>query len=64
LKLRDLEGHLRAYGCRKLDEGGNHTRWLGPRGKRSVVPRHREIDHRLARDICRQLRVPPPRGTK
>ncbi|MGZ5413336.1 MAG: hypothetical protein ACXWHH_12695 [Solirubrobacterales bacterium] len=48
-----------------MDEGGNHSRWAGPADKqRSAVPRHREIDYRLARTICKQLGIPPPRGAR
>jgi mRNA interferase HicA len=54
MKRRDLERHLRAHGCRQIDEGENHSRWAGPEGARSAVPRHREIDYGLARKICRQ----------
>jgi predicted RNA binding protein YcfA (HicA-like mRNA interferase family) len=64
MKRRDLERHLRAQGCRQIDEGGSHSRWAGPHGKRSVVPRHREIDFGLARKICRQLQVSPPSGPR
>lgn len=62
MKRRQLERHLRKQACHKLDEGGNHTRWVGPGGARSAVPRHREIDYRVAREICKQLRVPAPEG--
>jgi mRNA interferase HicA len=64
LKRRALEKHLRAQGCRKLDEGGNHTRWVAESGLRSAVPRHREVDWKLARSICKQLGVPAPEGGK
>jgi predicted RNA binding protein YcfA (HicA-like mRNA interferase family) len=64
VKRRELERHLRAHGCRKIDEGGNHTRWAGANGARSVVPRHREIDFVLARKICAQLEVEPPSGRR
>jgi predicted RNA binding protein YcfA (HicA-like mRNA interferase family) len=64
VKRRQLEQHLIAEGARKIDEGGNHTRWIGPTGRRSVVPRHREIDHRLARAICKQLDVAAPSGSR
>lgn len=64
MKLRELERHLIAHGCGQIDQGGSHTRWAGPRGARSVVPRHREIDHLLARKICKQLDVPPPTGSR
>jgi len=59
-----LSGHRRDHGCREIDEGGNHTRWAAASGKRrSAVPRHREIDYRLAQSICKQLGVAPPKGT-
>jgi mRNA interferase HicA len=65
LKRRTLERHLRDHGCRIIDEGGNHTRWSGPGGAgRSTVPRHREIDFRLAREICKQLGVAAPAGSR
>jgi predicted RNA binding protein YcfA (HicA-like mRNA interferase family) len=64
VKRRDLERHLLACGCRHFHEGGNHAIWIGPRGTRSVVPRHREIDFGLARKICRQLGVSPPAGAR
>ena len=59
MKRRDLERHLRAEGCRQIDEGANHARWAGPGGTRSVVPRHREIDFGLARWLVNRL---PPTG--
>lgn len=64
MKRRRLEKHLRAQGCRKLDEGGNHTRWVAASGERSAVPRHREIDWKLVRSICQQLGVPAPTGSR
>jgi len=64
MKRRELERHLRAVGCRVVDEGGNHTRWRGSGGQRSVVPRHREIPYTLARKICAQLGVDPPTGAR
>jgi hypothetical protein len=64
VKRRALERHLRDQGARKIDEGGNHTRWSGPTGKRSAVPRHGEIDFSLARAICKQLGIGPPTGSR
>jgi mRNA interferase HicA len=64
MKRRDLERHLRQLGCRQIDEGGNHSRWVGPGGARSAVPRHREIDFGLARKICHQLEVASPSGPR
>lgn len=65
MKRRDLERHLRAHGCRLIDEGANHSKWGvhdGPR--QTAVPRHREIDFTLVRGICRQLGIPAPRGSR
>ena len=64
MKLRQLERHLREHGCHRIDEGGNHTRWIGPTDKRSAVPRHREISPVLARAICKQLDIPAPTGSR
>jgi mRNA interferase HicA len=64
LKRRELERHLREHGCRLIDQGGGQTRWAGPTGRRSAVPRHREIDFGLARAICKQLGIPPPAGPR
>jgi len=60
MKHRDLERHLRATGCRRVGEGANHTKWRGPAGPPSAVPRHREIAPGTVRAICRQLGVDPP----
>jgi len=64
VKRRDLERHLRAHDCWPIDEPQNQNRWAEPRGTRSVIPRHREIDLALARKICAQLGVPPPTGSR
>ena len=60
MKLRDVERHLLDQGARKVGEGANHSKWRGPAGAPSVVPRHREIDYRLVRKICGDLGVEPP----
>jgi len=37
---------------------GRHSIYLNPaNGKRAPVPRHGEIDNRLAREICRELDI-------
>jgi predicted RNA binding protein YcfA (HicA-like mRNA interferase family) len=60
VKLRDLERHLRAQGCREIGQGGNHTKWRGPTERPSAIPRHKEIKPALVRAICRQLEIDPP----
>ncbi|MEJ7892693.1 MAG: type II toxin-antitoxin system HicA family toxin [Solirubrobacteraceae bacterium] len=64
MKLRDVERHLLDQGARRVGEGANHTKWRGPEGSPSVVPRHREIDFRLVRKICRDLGIEPPDGLR
>ncbi|MGH2903165.1 MAG: type II toxin-antitoxin system HicA family toxin [Solirubrobacteraceae bacterium] len=64
MKRRDLERHARAQGAHPFDEGGNHTRWMGPNGEQSAIPRHREIGYKLARTICKQLGIAPPAGSR
>jgi mRNA interferase HicA len=61
VKRLDLIRHLEAHGCELLREGGNHSVYVNRlRGRTSTVPRHREINDRLARKICRDLGIPDP----
>ena len=60
MKRRALERHLREHGAAILDEGAKHTKWRGPTGGRSIVPRHNEIAPGVAVAICKQLGVPTP----
>ncbi|MBP7961610.1 MAG: type II toxin-antitoxin system HicA family toxin [Caldilineaceae bacterium] len=62
MKRRDLVKHLRSYGCELLREGGRHSWWHNPAlNRRSSVPRHTEIGDILAKKICNDLGVPPPK---
>ncbi|MEZ4494917.1 MAG: type II toxin-antitoxin system HicA family toxin [Dehalococcoidia bacterium] len=61
MKRGDLLRRLRQYGCILKREGRSHSIWLNPEtGVAETVPRHAEIDDRLARKICRRLGVPEP----
>jgi len=62
VKRRDLERHLRSHGLKLLREGGNHSFWGIDAERSTAVPRHREIDHRLAPKICKDLGIPLPPG--
>ena len=55
MKRRDLVRHLEAFGCHLLKEGRKHSRFvnLADTTRQATVPRHREIDEFLAREICR-----------
>ena len=53
VKRRDLEKKLTEYGWRFLRAGGRHDIWTD--GEREeAVPRHREINERLAEAILRR----------
>jgi len=59
MKRGDLLRYLEGYGCKLQREGSRHSIYVNPtNGKKTSVPRHMEIDNRLARKICRQLDVP------
>ena len=61
MKLRDLERHLRQQGCVLFREGGAHTVWLKPAGRKiASVPRHREIKEGTVLGICKQLEIARP----
>lgn len=64
MKRRELERHLRDHGIKLLREGGNHSFWGIDAERSTAVPRHREIDYRLARKICKDLGIPPPNGSR
>jgi mRNA interferase HicA len=61
VKRRALLQHLKKYGCELYREGANHSIYWNPEnGEVSPVPRHTEIDNNLARDICKDLKIPRP----
>jgi mRNA interferase HicA len=62
MKRRDLIRHLESHGCELLREGGRHSWWHNPsQNRRSAIPWHRELNDILARKICRDLGVEPPK---
>jgi hypothetical protein len=62
MKRRQLLRYLQDYDCEVSHEGGDHTHVRNnANGKRSVVARHREIEKRVVRTICKQLDIPPPK---
>ena len=61
MKRRYLLNHLRQQGCQLLREGGEHSIWENPaHGRRTVIPRYREINDLTAAGIGRPLGVPFP----
>jgi len=62
MKRKDLIRHLLKNRCIFIREGARHSVFFNPLTKRvSTVPRHPEIDNFLAKKICRDLGVEPPR---
>ena len=62
MKRHELIGHLKRQGCQLDREGSRHTIYTNPvSGAKAPVPRHAEIDNRLARKICQQLAITPIR---
>ncbi len=62
MKRYALLEHLKTEGCALLREGGRHSIWVNSATNAvAPVPRHSEIDNRLAEKICQQLGVVQPR---
>ena len=60
MKRRQLIKHLEDQGCELYKEGRKHSRWWHPKlGTHATVPRHNEIKNVLAKQICKQLKIPP-----
>ena len=56
MKRRQFIRQLLKEGCVMLRHGARHDIYLNPEtGQRQPVPRHSEIDERLARHIRKQL---------
>ncbi|WP_084155537.1 type II toxin-antitoxin system HicA family toxin [Ruminobacter sp. RM87] len=53
MKKRDLEKAVRANGARPV-KGSNHDKWYSKKGYMFTIPRHREIDDVLAKQIIKQ----------
>lgn len=57
MKRTDLVRELEKLGCVLIRHGANHDWYQNPRTKISQpVPRHREINERLAKHIIKMLR--------
>ena len=62
MKRRELIKHLENFGCEFRREGGDHTRYVNWKLKKSTsIPRHNEIKEMLAKKICKDLGIPPPK---
>ena len=62
MKRKDLIRHLIKNGCIFIREGAKHSVFFNPLlRKTSTIPRHTEIDNFLAKKICRDLGIKPPK---
>lgn len=62
MKRKDLIRHLLKNGCIFIREGAKHSVFFNSLlRKTSTVPRHTEVDDFLAKKICRDLGIEPPR---
>jgi mRNA interferase HicA len=55
MRRRDLEREMRSLGWRFLRRGGRHDIWTDGE-RQEAVPRHTEINEKLARAILRRAR--------
>jgi len=56
VKRRDLIKQLESMGCEFIRHGGKHDWYQNPSTKVSqAVPRHREVNERLAKKIIKML---------
>jgi predicted RNA binding protein YcfA (HicA-like mRNA interferase family) len=61
MKPIDPIRHLEQHGCEFLRQGSNHTMYVNRKARRSsAVPRHRELNDFLARNICDDLLIQRP----
>ena len=59
MKRIDLIRTIESYGCELVRHGGNHDWYRNPiAGVAQPVPRHREINEHLSRQIIRLLTSP------
>lgn len=58
MKRRELLQRMRVCGAKFVREGGSHTIFVNPRTQTLIpVPRHVEINDRLAEKILREARA-------
>jgi predicted RNA binding protein YcfA (HicA-like mRNA interferase family) len=62
MKRKKLIRHLLKQGCIFIREGVKHSVFYNPLLKKtSTIPRHSEIDDFLAKKICKDLGISPPK---
>jgi len=56
MKLLLLQQKLRALGCEFHRQGGNHEIWSYENGRNFPLPRHKDIDERLAKSMIEKAK--------
>ena len=59
MKKKDLEKRLRELGWTFLRHGGSHDIWHNGKGEQEQVPRHNEVNERLAKAILKVAKSTP-----
>jgi len=63
MKRKDLIKYLLQSKCIFIRESVKHSVFFNPPMKKSsTLPRHNEIDNFLAKKICRDLGIEPPKN--
>ena len=58
MKRKKLIKQLESFGCYLLRHGANHDIYLNPKnGQKQPVPRHKEVDEKLAKHIIKYLGI-------
>lgn len=61
MNRKKFERHLRDHGCVFRHRGGSHDIWWNVNKIISApIPRHKDIDADLVKEICKQLGAPVP----
>ncbi len=56
MKRKELIQKITSFGCELVRHGSRHDLYRNPKtGKKQPIPRHDEIDERLAKHIIKEL---------
>ncbi len=64
MKRNKFLKYLNEHNCGFIKHGGRHDKYMNhTNGKRTVIPRHPDIDDDLCILICKQLEIPKPQNS-
>jgi hypothetical protein len=65
MKRTQFIQYLNSQRCGFVKHGGKHDKYMNHlNGKRTVLPRHAELDNDLCKLVCKQLDIPFPGKVK